>query len=124
MNLKIKRVYEPPSPDDGVRILVDRLWPRGLNKKDAGIDYWARDVAPSHELRRWYGHDPEKWQEFQSRYLEELRHNAPAVEAMIGRIDNVNMTLLFGARDIHSNNATVIQRFLQNYSPYSERFLD
>ena len=124
MNLNIKRVYEPPSPDDGFRILVDRLWPRGLNKNEAGIDYWARDVAPTHELRRWYGHDPEKWQEFQLRYLEELRHNVPAVEAMVARIDNVNITLLFGASHMNLNNATVLKRFLQSTPPFSDRFAE
>jgi len=71
--IKVKRVYEPPSEDDGVRVLVDRLWPRGLSRESAKVDLWLRDAAPSDELRRWFGHDPSKWDEFKARYFEELR---------------------------------------------------
>ena len=71
--IKVKRVYEPPSEDDGVRVLVDRLWPRGLSRESAKVDLWLRDVAPSDELRRWFGHNPSKWDEFKRRYFEELR---------------------------------------------------
>jgi len=71
--IKVKRVYEPPSEDDGVRVLVDRLWPRGLSRESAKVDLWLRDAAPSDELRRWFGHDPSKWNEFKRRYFEELR---------------------------------------------------
>jgi len=73
--IKVKRVYEPPSEDDGVRVLVDRLWPRGLSRESAKVDLWLRDAAPSDELRRWFGHDPSKWDEFKRRYFEELRGN-------------------------------------------------
>jgi len=75
--IKVKRVYEPPSEDDGVRVLVDRLWPRGLSRESAKVDLWLRDAAPSDELRRWFGHDPSKWDEFKRRYFEELRRPSP-----------------------------------------------
>jgi uncharacterized protein YeaO (DUF488 family) len=74
-NVKLKRAYEPPAPDDGTRILIDRLWPRGLKKADAAIDLWMKDIAPSTELRKWFGHDPERWQEFRRRYRSEVREH-------------------------------------------------
>src|SRR6478609_3582032 len=81
-HLRLKRVYEPPSPEDGVRVLIDRLWPRGLRKADAAIDRWMKDIAPSTELRRWFGHDPERWAAFHRRYTEELEQQAAAVDEL------------------------------------------
>ena len=81
-NIRLKRAYEPPAPDDGTRILVDRLWPRGVKKTDAAIDRWLKDIAPSAELRRWFGHRPERWPEFRRRYLAELKAPPDVVEAL------------------------------------------
>jgi uncharacterized protein YeaO (DUF488 family) len=113
MNLLLKRVYEPPADADGVRILVDRLWPRGLTKEEAKIDYWAKNAAPSNELRRWYRHDEAKWPEFQSRYLDELRKNRTAVEDLIGKLGQGNATLLYGSKETERNNAAVLKDYLE-----------
>ena len=112
--IRIKRVYESPSPDDGRRVLVDRLWPRGLSKERARLDGWLREVAPSTELRRWFGHDPSRWDEFQRRYEQELaapeRREALAALARFAREDT--LTLLYGARDTEHNEAQVLARVL------------
>lgn len=113
MTLLLKRVYDPPEENDGVRILVDRLWPRGLSKEEAGIDYWAKNAAPSNELRRWYRHEEEKWPEFRSRYLDELSNNRPAIEDLIGRLGRGNATLLYGSRETERNNAAVLKDYLE-----------
>lgn len=113
MKLRLKRVYEPPVDTDGMRILVDRLWPRGLSKAEAKIDFWAKDAAPSNELRRWYQHEPEKWPEFRHKYLAELQGNREAVQELIAKIGNRNATLLFGAKEAHLNNAAVLKEYLQ-----------
>jgi uncharacterized protein YeaO (DUF488 family) len=112
MRLQIKRVYEPPADSDGMRILVDRLWPRGLSKEKAKIDFWAKDVAPSNELRRWYQHEQEKWPEFQRRYFTELQNNPEAVEELIGKIGKGNATLLFSSKEASLNNAAVLKEYL------------
>ncbi|CAA9891503.1 conserved hypothetical protein [Candidatus Methylobacter favarea] len=112
MKLHIKRVYESPSDSDGMRILVDRLWPRGLAKAEARIDFWAREVAPSQELRRWYQHKPEKWPEFQRRYLSELQNNPEAVEELVGKIGKGKATLLFSSKEVSLNNAVVLKEYL------------
>src|SRR5262245_32934635 len=96
--LRIRRAYEPKSADDARRVLVDRLWPRGLSKSDLKDVLWIKDVAPSTELRKWFGHDPERWDEFRSRYFAELRDN-PAVEKLRETIAAGPVTLLYGARD-------------------------
>lgn len=113
MNITIKRVYEAPSPSDGKRILVDRLWPRGLTKEEAGIDLWLKDIAPSTELREWFGHDPEKWPEFEKRYREELATNTEAVAELHEAVKAGPATLLYGAKDEAHNNAVVIKDFLE-----------
>ena len=110
--ISIKRAYDGPEPDDGRRILVDRLWPRGLSKDRAHIDHWARDVAPSDALRHWFGHDPQKWDEFQRRYREELNANDEAVAALRGEIGHGPATLLFAAHDSEHNNAVALRDFL------------
>ncbi|MFI0844650.1 DUF488 domain-containing protein [Mesorhizobium sp. IMUNJ 23232] len=114
--LKMKRVYEPPSSEDGFRILVDRLWPRGLAKADAAIDLWLKEVAPSAELRRWFGHDPEKWQEFRRRYRDELDGNTEAVEELRQAISGKEkVTLLYAARDDEHNNAVALRDYLRAF---------
>jgi uncharacterized protein YeaO (DUF488 family) len=111
----LKRVYEPAEADDGTRVLVDRLWPRGLTKERAGVDVWAKEAAPSHELRRWFAHEPERWEEFKARYREELespeaREQIAALRAMArkGRV-----TLLYAAHDQAMNNAVALRDILR-----------
>ncbi len=107
--IRLKRAYDPAEPGDGLRILVDRLWPRGLRREAAKVDEWIKDAAPSTELRRWFGHDPAKWPEFRKRYEAELAHN-PALAALRALVrDNGRVTLLFGARDVEHNNAVVLR---------------
>ncbi|MFZ2311255.1 MAG: DUF488 domain-containing protein [Methylobacter sp.] len=116
MRLQLKRVYEPPADSDGIRILVDRLWPRGLSKAEAKIDFWAKEVAPSTELRHWYQHEPEKWPEFQRKYFTELQNNPDAVQELIAKIGNENATLLFASKETSLNNAAVLKEFLETLS--------
>jgi uncharacterized protein YeaO (DUF488 family) len=106
--LQLKRAYEPALPSDGERILVDRLWPRGLSKERAAIDDWMKDIAPSAELRRWFGHDVEKWPEFQRRYKRELRAHAELVDRLARKASRGRVTLVFGARDEEHNVAVVL----------------
>ncbi|MBY5326089.1 DUF488 domain-containing protein [Rhizobium leguminosarum] len=112
MALRIKRIYEPKDDKDGMRILVHRLWPRGLSKQDAAVDIWLKDIAPSPALRRWFGHDPAKWTEFQRRYRDELEKNPSVVEELKRRIQQADTTLLYAAKDVDHNHAIVLQRFL------------
>jgi len=111
--IRLKRAYEPPAPDDGRRVLVDRLWPRGISKADAAIDLWLKDVAPSTALRKWFGHRPERWPEFRRRYLEELRAN-PAMSALRDLSANGPTTLVFGAKDREHNDAVVLLELLSH----------
>ena len=111
--IKLKRAYEKPSGDDGERILVERLWPRGLTKQRARIDLWLKDVAPSAELRRWFGHDPEKWDEFRQRYQNELKHKDDLIELLKRKAKAGTITLIYAARDEEHNGALVLNRFLQ-----------
>jgi uncharacterized protein YeaO (DUF488 family) len=111
--LRVKRVYDPPSRDDGVRVLVDRLWPRGLKRDVARIDLWLKEVAPSQELRRWFGHDPTLWAEFQKRYGAELVGNSQNVATLRDLMKGTKpLTLLFAAKDLKHNNAIVLRNFL------------
>lgn len=112
MDLRVKRVYDPPSPEDGVRVLVDRLWPRGLSKERAKVDWWAKELAPSDELRRFFAHDPAKYPEFLRRYREELTGN-PALERLRALAQGGRVTLLFGAREARYNNATALAEILK-----------
>jgi uncharacterized protein YeaO (DUF488 family) len=112
--VRVKRVYDVPSADDGVRVLVDRLWPRGLKRETAKIDLWLKDVAPSDELRRWFGHDPNRWAQFQKRYRAELAQNAEPVAALRELVKGRKpLTLLYAAKDIERNNAIVLRDFLR-----------
>lgn len=116
--IKVKRVYEAAEAGDGKRILVDRLWPRGLGRAEARIDLWLKDAAPSHELRRWFGHAPERWAEFRKRYNAELSVQAqawaPIIEACAA---GETVTLLFAARDAERNNAVALREFLEDRKP-------
>ena len=113
MPIRLKRIYEPKQDDDGFRILVDKLWPRGVDKQEAGIDLWLKDVAPSPELRRWFDHDPNKWAEFQRRYSEELQRNEPAVAALRERVKaEGKVTFLYAAKDTEHNHAIVLRDVL------------
>ncbi|HEX3879132.1 MAG TPA: DUF488 domain-containing protein [Bryobacteraceae bacterium] len=110
--VRLKRVYEPPSEQDGKRILVDRLWPRGLTKEKAAVDLWLKDIAPSTELRKWFGHDPARWTEFQKRYRAELKRNKEAVSSLQREAESGPVTLLYGAKDEKHNEALVLQSLL------------
>ncbi len=110
--IQIKRIYEASAASDGTRILVDRLWPRGVAREKARVDAWIKDAAPSDALRRWYSHDPAKWPEFRARYIAELGHNPAAVELQDMAAKSKTLTLLFAAKDSKRNNATVLQEFL------------
>jgi uncharacterized protein YeaO (DUF488 family) len=114
MSIRIKRVYERPGDDDGLRVLVDRLWPRGLSRQRARVDRWLKELAPSDELRKWFGHDPARWQAFRRRYTGELR--APAARAAMAELSGAaaagNITLLYAARDEAHNNALVLREAL------------
>ena len=113
MSLKIKRAYEEPTKDDGTRILVDRLWPRGLTKARAKIDLWLKDVAPSTDLRKWFAHDPARWTEFQTRYKDELKQHSEQLDLLKQKAAKGPVTLIYGARDQEHNEAVVLLKLLQ-----------
>ncbi|HEX3246064.1 MAG TPA: DUF488 domain-containing protein [Chloroflexota bacterium] len=113
MSLRVKRAYDPVEPSDGRRVLVDRLWPRGLKKEALELDRWLKDVAPSDELRRWFGHDPTRWQEFQRRYFAELDQKPQAVQPLLDMSADGPVTLLYGARDRAHNQAVALKRYLE-----------
>lgn len=113
MDIRIKRVYDEPDGDDGTRILVDRLWPRGLTKEKAKVDFWLKDVAPSTELRKWFAHDPARWAEFRSRYRGELKRNKEQVSHLRQEAAKGTVTLVYGAKDQQHNEAVILQRLLK-----------
>jgi uncharacterized protein YeaO (DUF488 family) len=110
---RLKRVYEEPSSEDGYRILVERLWPRGLSKERAAVDLWLKDVAPSPELRKWFNHDPAKWKEFQRRYREELKEKKEAVKLLKQKGKEGTVTLVYAAHDEEHNGALVLKQLLE-----------
>jgi uncharacterized protein YeaO (DUF488 family) len=110
----LRRAYDPPTRSDGHRVLVDRIWPRGVSKADARIDDWAREIAPSDDLRRWFDHDPRRWDEFQRRYRAELRDREQALDTLARRVDEGRVTLVYGARDGQHNNAVVLRDVLED----------
>ena len=114
--LSIKRVYLPPDDGDGQRILVDRLWPRGISKRDAAVDVWLKEIAPSAKLRRWFGHDPAKWDEFRKRYRAELTDNEHAVAQLRELANEGRTTLVYGAHDEIHNQARVLLELMQETS--------
>ncbi len=117
--IRIRRIYEKPGPDDGFRVLIDRLWPRGLRKADAKVDLWAREAAPSTALRQWFGHRDERWEEFRRRYFEEL--DSPkareSVRAILERVRSGDVTILFGAKNERHNNAVAFREYLEERFP-------
>lgn len=109
----LKRAYEPPSPDDGARILVDRVWPRGLPRQALQLDDWLKDLAPSSGLRRWFGHDPDRWDAFRERYFAELDGAGAALERLRAKLRSGKVTLVYGARDERHNNAVALKQYLE-----------
>lgn len=114
--LKLKRAYEPPERGDGTRILVDRLWPRGVSKESAAIDLWLKEIAPSTKLRKWFGHDPDKWPRFRERYIAELDANREAVDTLRKEMRRGPVTLVYGAKDREHNDAVVLEEYLKTRS--------
>jgi uncharacterized protein YeaO (DUF488 family) len=119
-NVHLKRAYEPPSPADGVRVLVDRLWPRGVSKSKAAIERWMKEIAPSTELRRWFGHDPKRWKEFLRRYRAELKYHAEALSELRAIARKGPLTLIYAARDKNHNEAVVLREILLR-SPHARQ---
>jgi uncharacterized protein YeaO (DUF488 family) len=113
VDVRIKRVYEPRFAEDGKRILVDRLWPRGLTKENASVDLWLKHIAPSTELRKWFGHEPARWSEFQKRYRDELKKNVDSVSLLSREAESGSITLVFGAKDEERNEAVVLRSILK-----------
>lgn len=120
-DIRIKRIYEPPQASDGARVLVDRLWPRGVRKAEAALELWLKDVAPSPALRRWFGHDPARWEEFERRYRAELAARADAIEPLRELARAGPLTLLYGARDDLHNHAVVLLEYLKEHLKAGEK---
>lgn len=116
-HVRLKRAYEPAAEGDGTRILVDRLWPRGVSKADAALDRWLKEIAPSTSLREWFGHDPARWQEFRRRYKQELQQHAAELEELRALARHGTVTLLYGARDEEHNDAVVLRDVLLGKEP-------
>jgi len=114
MDIKLKRVYEEPTKGDGYRILVDRIWPRGLSKEKAKIDFWPKEIAPSNELRKWYRHDPEKWDEFKSRYFKELKDRSEQVNELLEWIKKGAVTFVYSSKEQKLNNAVALKEYIES----------
>jgi uncharacterized protein YeaO (DUF488 family) len=117
MDVRLKRAYEPPGAADGHRVLIDRLWPRGVSREKAELDAWEKELAPSTELRRWFGHDPERFEEFRRRYIEELRSQRPRLAALRRRARDGTLTLVYAAHDADNNDAVVLAEVLRRGLP-------
>jgi uncharacterized protein YeaO (DUF488 family) len=113
VRIHTKRIYDPPARTDGRRILIDRLWPRGLSKARARIDFWAKSVAPSTKLRRWYGHEPGKWQEFRRRYFAELDANPAGLADLRSQLGTGTVTFVFGSKETRLNNASALREYVE-----------
>jgi uncharacterized protein YeaO (DUF488 family) len=113
MGIQIRRAYDPPRQSDGYRVLVDRIWPRGVSKDELELDAWQREIAPSTRLRKWFGHDPERWEGFQERYFAELEEKHDAVEELAERARHGRITLVYGARDPDHNQAVALSAYLR-----------
>lgn len=113
--IRLKRVYQPPAPSDGLRVLVERLWPRGMRKEDAGVDLWMKELAPSTALRRWFGHDPGRWEEFVRRYRAELEAQDEALSGLRRSARGATVTLVYAARDEAHNSAVVLAQVLRRH---------
>jgi uncharacterized protein YeaO (DUF488 family) len=114
MDIRMKRIYEPPSKKDGFRMLVDRLWPRGISKEKARIDLWLKEVAPSNELRKWSGHKEERWREFKKRYFGELKNKKELLDIIIEKSRKSGVTLLYAAKNEKHNNAVALKEYIEN----------
>ncbi len=114
MDIRTRRAYDDPGADDGYRVLVDRLWPRGVSKDDLKLDDWNKDVAPSDDLRKWFDHDPDKWDEFQRRYHKELDARTAPMRDLLDHVKAGRVTLVYGARDEEHNNAVALRAFLRD----------
>jgi uncharacterized protein YeaO (DUF488 family) len=114
MALRIKRVYDKVETADGVRVLVDRLWPRGVSKEKAGIDRWLKEISPSKELRTWYGHDPERWEEFKARYFRELEQQGEVIGELVEQARAGTVTLLYSSTEKRINNAVALKEYLKS----------
>lgn len=112
MAIRVKRIYNNPRGNDTFRILVDRLWPRGLSKNEVKVDLWEKDIAPSDSLRKWFSHDPKRWHEFKSRYFEELEKNDKSLDTILDKVKKESVTLLYGAKDEKFNNAVALKEYL------------
>jgi uncharacterized protein YeaO (DUF488 family) len=110
--IKISRIYNSPK-GEGFRVLVDRLWPRGINKENAGVNLWLKEIAPSNELRKWFGHDPQRWTEFKMKYFHELEEKKELVDQIIERAKAGDVVLLYGSKDIKYNNAVALKEYLK-----------
>jgi uncharacterized protein YeaO (DUF488 family) len=117
MNIRLKRVYEPAAASDGYRLLIDRLWPRGVSRNEARLDDWTREVSPSAELRQWFGHEPSRFEEFRRRYIEELRQQRPRLTELRRRARDGTLTLVYAARDSDHNDAVVLAAVLRRGLP-------
>jgi len=113
MTILIKRVYDSPDKKDGYWVLIDRLWPRGMKKEDARIDEWVKEIAPSNELRKWYGHDPAKWEEFKRRYFKELEDHPLEVEQLAKKVSEMTVTFLFSSKETRLNNAVALKEYIE-----------
>ncbi|HET8565864.1 MAG TPA: DUF488 family protein [Solirubrobacterales bacterium] len=121
MEIRLKRAYEPAEPTDGYRVLIDRLWPRGLSRERAAIDEWERELAPSTKLRQWFGHEPSRFPEFRRRYLEELRARRPLLAELRRRAREGTLTLVYAAKDTDHNDAVVLAEVLRRGLPRGAR---
>ena len=121
MDIRLKRAYEPAAPDDGYRVLIDRLWPRGVSRKQATLDEWDKELPPSTELRRWFGHEPGRFDEFRRRYIEELRNERPRLKVLRRRAREGTLTLVYSAHDTEHNDAVVLAEVLRRGLPKGER---
>ncbi|MGN6431312.1 MAG: DUF488 domain-containing protein [Gaiellaceae bacterium] len=117
MDIRLKRAYEPASAEDGYRVLVDRLWPRGVSKKQAKLDEWEKELSPSSELREWFGHEPGRFAEFRRRYIDELRANVPRLKELRRRATTGTLTLVYSAHDSEHNDAVVLAEVLRRGLP-------
>lgn len=117
MDVRLKRAYDTAAPTDGHRVLIDRLWPRGVSRARARLDAWEKDLAPSAELRQWFGHDPDRFEEFRRRYTEELRHQRPRLAALRRRARDGTLTLVYSAHDSEHNDAVVLAEVLRRGLP-------
>jgi uncharacterized protein YeaO (DUF488 family) len=114
MKIELKRVYEPASKEDGTRILVERLWPRGIKKSDLVMDKWLKEVAPSSELRKWFSHDPAKWEQFQEKYFSELDASPESLQFIVQALQKEHVTLLYSSKDTLHNNAVCLKNYLES----------